>query len=46
MINKSIFNILSKNDVNKIPQLSLNLRPEEVSPEIFYRITEFFEREI
>ena len=46
MINKSIFNILSENDVNKIPQLSLNLRPEEVSPEIFYRITEFFEREI
>ena len=44
MINKSIKKILDANKLNKLPNLNLNLRPEKVSPEIIYKITELYEK--
>ena len=42
MINKSIKKILMKKIVN-IPNLKLHLRPSNLKPEIYYKITELFE---
>ena len=44
MINKKIKNILNDKKLEKIPDLNLKLRPEEISPEIFYKITELYEQ--
>ncbi len=44
MINKKIKNILTDQKLKKIPELNLKLRPEEISPEIFYKITELYEQ--
>ena len=44
MINKSIKKILDTNKLKKLPNLDLNLRPEKVSPEIIYKITELYEK--
>ena len=44
MINKSIKKILTKNDINKINGLKIELRPSQLNPEIYYKITEFFEK--
>ena len=44
MINKNIFKLLNKNDLKKISALKLDLRPSEIKPEIYYKITEIFER--
>lgn len=44
MINKSIKKILDTNKLKKLPNLNLNLRPEKVSPEIIYKITELYEK--
>ncbi len=44
MINKNIKKILSDGDIKKIPGLNLNNRPSDLRPEIFYKITELFER--
>ena len=43
MINKNINKILSKDQINMIPALKLNIRPSEIKPEIYYKITEIFE---
>ena len=43
MINKNIKKILTQNKINKIPDLKLNLRPSNLKPEIFYKITELYE---
>ena len=43
MINKKIKTILSAEKLKKIPELNLNLRPEEVSPSMFYKITKIYE---
>ena len=43
MINKNIKKILNKEKLTQIPKLKLNLRPEEIHPEIYYKITELFE---
>ena len=43
MINKNIKKILTQNKINKIPDLKLNLRPSDLKPEIFYKITELYE---
>ena len=42
MIKKKIKTILSAEKL-KIPELNLNLRPEEVSPSMFYKITKIYE---
>ena len=44
MINKSIRKILSKQILKKIPELKLNLRAENISPNMIYKITELFEK--
>ena len=44
MINKSIRKILSKEILKKIPELKLNLRPENINPKMIYKITELFEK--
>ena len=44
MINKNIFKLLNKNDLKKISALKLDLRPSEIKPEIYYKITEIFEQ--
>ncbi len=44
MINKNIKKILSPNRINEIPNINLKLRPSEISPEIYYKITELFEK--
>ena len=44
MINKNIKKILKNDEVSKISELKLNLRPSEIKPEIFYKITELYEK--
>ena len=43
MIKKNIMKILTKKQINKIPGLKLNLRPSNLKPDIFYKITELYE---
>ncbi len=45
MINKNIKKILNKNQMSIIPSLKLNVRPSEIKPEVFYKITEIYENE-
>jgi len=44
MINKILKKILNKKKIGEIPKLNSNLRPEEVSPEFFYKIAELYEK--
>tara|TARA_B100001093_G_C26819071_1_gene1011095 strand:- start:425 stop:1210 length:786 start_codon:yes stop_codon:yes gene_type:complete len=44
MINKSIKKILNMNQINKIQDLNLTLRPAEIKPETYYKITEIYEK--
>ena len=43
MIRKNIFKIIKANQVKKIPRLNLDMGPENISPEIYYKITEYYE---
>ena len=43
MINKNIKKILTQEKI-KILNLKTNLRPTDLSPETYYKITEFFEK--
>ena len=43
MINKNLKKILNDEDLKKISGLNQNLRAENISPNIFYKITEVFE---
>ena len=45
MINKRISHILDNRKIKKLPNLNLKLRPEKISPEIFYKITELYEKD-
>jgi len=45
MINKNIKKILDSKKIKKIDNLKLNLRPSEIAPEIYYKITEIYEKE-
>ena len=45
IINKNILKILSKKKLEKIPELNLKLRPENIPPEIYYKITELYEKD-
>ncbi len=44
MINKNIKKILNTSAIKKISGLKLNQRPAEIKPEIYYKITELFEK--
>ncbi len=44
MINKNIKKLLNNNDIKKIPNFNLKLRPAEIRPEIYYKITEIYEK--
>ena len=44
MINKNLIKVLKKKDIIKIKGLRTNLRPSEIKPEIYYKITELFEQ--
>jgi len=44
MINKNLNKLLSKEKINSISNLNLNLRPEAVSPDFYYKITNLYER--
>lgn len=43
MINKNIQKIVDQNKIKSISGLKLNLRPADIKPEIYYKITELFE---
>ena len=45
MIKKKIQKLLKKNQIDQIPEIDLNLRPSNISPDIYYKITELFERQ-
>jgi len=45
MINKNISKILKKGDIKKIVDLNLNSRPEELKPDIYYKLAEFIEKD-
>ena len=44
MINKNIKKILTENKIKEIQDLKLNLRPSEINPEVYYKITELYEK--
>ena len=44
MINKTINKVLNKKKIKRISNLNLMLRPSELSPETYYKITELFEK--
>ena len=44
MINKNIKKILNPKQIKMINGLSLNSRPAEIKPEMYYKITELFEK--
>ena len=44
MINKNIKKILNEDQIKKINNLNIYLRPSEIKPEIYYKITEIFEK--
>ena len=43
MINKSIKKILNINEIKKINNFNLELRPSKIKPEIYYKIAELYE---
>ena len=44
MVNKSLKKILNSDEINKILDLKMNSRPSELKPDIYYKITELFEK--
>ena len=44
MINKNIQKILTKKEICQINDLKLDSRPSQLNPDIYYKITEFFEK--
>ena len=44
MINKNLKKILNDEEINSIKDIRMNMRPSEIKPEIYYRITEIFEK--
>ena len=45
MINKNIKKIISYQKIKTIPDLNIKHRPTEIRPEIYYKITELFEKD-
>ena len=44
MINKNIKKVLDENQINMVSQLNLKMRPAEIKPDIYYKITELIEK--
>ena len=44
MISKNIKKILTEKEISQINGLMLNYRPSQLNPDIYYKITEFFEK--
>ena len=44
MIKKNIKKVVNDEEIKTIKDLNLNHRPSEVKPEIYYKITEFYEK--
>ena len=44
MINKNLKKILNSNEIASLTEIKLNMRPTEIKPEIYYKITEIIER--
>ena len=44
MINKNIKKILTSVQINRMKVLNLNYRPSEIKPELYYKITELYEK--
>ena len=44
MINKKLKKILTDNQIKKVSNLKVSLRPSEIRPEIYYKITELTEK--
>ena len=44
MINKNIKKILNENEIAQIKDIKLSLRPSDLKPEIYYKITELYEK--
>ncbi len=44
MINKNLKKILNDEEIGNIKDIRMNMRPSEIKPEIYYRITEIFEK--
>ena len=44
MIKKNIKKLLSKDRISNINNLRLDLRPMDLSPQIYYKITELYEK--
>ena len=44
MINKNIKKILTQNKIKDIQDLKVNLRPSDIKPDIYYKITELYEK--
>ena len=45
MINKNILRLLGQKKVAKISRLNIKLRPSDLQPEIYYKITKLYERD-
>ena len=45
MINKNIKKILIRMKLKKILPLNFDSRPSEITPEIYYKITELYEKD-
>ena len=43
MINKNIKKILNKDQIEKVNNFNLKLRPSKIKPDIYYKITELYE---
>ena len=44
MINKSLKKILPDSEIKKISDLKITLRPSDIQPDIYYKITELTEK--
>lgn len=44
MINKNIKKLLNEEEIKKIFKIDLNLRPAELKPDLYYKITELYEK--
>ena len=44
MVNKNIKKILTEKEIDQISGLEIDSRPSQLNPDIYYKITEFFEK--
>ena len=44
MINKNIKKVLNSSELKKLGKLNLHLRPSDLSPDMYYKITEILEK--